>query len=81
MNIYRIIARKPGAAYIIAEKIQSYKIIEGDAKKHFLCNDPVIYEDKRGGLFSAALQDIITLKENTNIIESLGYYKIPVELI
>lgn len=81
MNMYRIFARKAGAPYVLAEKIQSYKIIEGDAKKHFLNNDPVICIGVHGDNFSASLQDIITLEENESIIYSLGFYKIPVELI
>lgn len=81
MKIYRIIARKAGAPYVLAEEISTYRKIEGETAKHYLCNDPVIYTDLKGGCYSAPLADIVTIQDATNIIYSMGVYKIPVDLI
>ena len=81
MKLYRIIARKPGAAFVLAEEIKSYKVLSNENKKYYLCENPVIYEDINGGCFSAALKDILTIDNTNNIIKSMGLYKIPVELI
>ena len=66
---------------LVVSPIKGYTEIKGDQKNTFLCDDPVIYEELDGRMFSASIHDIVYADYTASRGNIGNAYKIPRENI
>ena len=71
----------PDKPCFVVTPIRGYSLITGDAKKGYLCENPVIYTEIDGHNFSASLADIVTADYSKSRGNIGGAYRIPREYI
>ena len=71
----------PDKPCFIVTPIRGYSLITGDAKKGYLCENPVIYCELDGRCFSASLADIVTADYSKSRGNIGSAYRIPREYV